>query len=288
MIQCFVKNIGESSFENNQFPNLEYVCKTDEKHNEVPRMVHLHENMVEIVLIREGQGTHIIGNKEYKIKKGDLLVYNKNVLHDENSNTETHITTYACGISNLHLKGLDENQLLPDNMEPVINTGDYFSALENIFEIMYSEIFSNKQGSEETSAYLLLSLVSMASKLINSSGNTKERDEYELGQTIKKYIDDHFLENLSVKSLSEKLGISQYYLIRIFKKKTGYSPMQYIIKRKIGLAQNLLINTDLSVVQISEKLGYDNPNYFNVLFTKTIGLPPGKYRKYITYRKTPD
>ncbi len=282
MIQCFVDNNNVSSFKNNKFPKLMHVCKAEKEHNKFPRIMHKHEDMVEIVFIRDGHGTHVIGDKEYKTKKGDILIYNKSVLHDERSNVEMCISTYVCGITNLNLKGLNENQLIPDNIEPVIHSGQHFEAVESIFKIMYSEVFSNRKGVEETCKYLLFSLITIVLRLADSSGNKKKQEEYELGQRIKKYIDDNFLNNLSIASLSEELGISQYYLMHTFKEKTGYSPMQYIIKRKIGEAQNLLINTDHSVSEIANILGYDNPNYFNMLFTKTIGMPPGKYRKYLT------
>ncbi len=282
MIQCFVENSNTSIFKNNKLPKLIHVCKAEKKHNKFPRIMHKHEDMLEIVFIRDGRGTHIIGDKEYKTKKGDILIYNKNVLHDERSNNENYVSTYVCGISKLHLKGLSENQLNPDNIEPVIHSGEHFEAIESLFKIMYSEVFSNRKGVEKTCNYLMLSLISIVVRLVELSGNKKEEEEYELGQRIKKYIDENFLENLSIKSLSKELGISQYYLMHTFKDKTGYSPMQYIIKRKIGEAQNLLINTDYSITEIAESLGYDNPNYFNMLFTKTIGMPPGKYRKYLT------
>ena len=282
MIQCFVENSNSSSFKNKKLPKLMHVCKAEKEHNKIPRIMHKHEDMVEIVFIRDGHGTHVIGDKEYKTKKGDILIYNKNILHDERSNIERCISTYVCGISDLHLKGLSENQLIADNIEPVIHSGEHFDAIESIFKIMYSEVFSNRKGVEETCNYLMLSLITIVLRLADSSGNKKKEEEYQLGQRIKKYIDENFLNDLSIASLSEELGISQYYLMHTFKEKTGYSPMQYIIKRKIGEAQNLLINTDHSVSEIANMLGYDNPNYFNMLFTKTIGMPPGKYRKYLT------
>ncbi|MFZ5967544.1 MAG: AraC family transcriptional regulator [Bacillota bacterium] len=281
MIQCFVKNGYVPIFENNTFPKLLHVCKAEKDDNIFPRIIHQHDDMVEIVFIKEGFGTHTIENKKYETKKGDILIYNKGVLHEERSNPEATISTYVCGFSNLKLSGLEENLLIPNNIEPVIKSGDYFHTIESIFEIMYSEILSGKKGVEETCNYLLLALIKIILRLVDISQNEAEEEEFEIGERIKQYIDDNFLKNLSIKSLSEALGISQYYLIRSFKKKTGYSPMQYIINRKMGEAQNLLINTNYSVKQIASMIGYDNPNYFNMLFTKIIGMSPGKYRKHL-------
>ena len=234
MIQCFVKNKHISRFENNNLPKLLHVCKAEKDDNRFPRVMHAHDNMVEIVLIKEGSGNHTIGNNKYKTKKGDILIYNKGVLHDERSNPEANVSTYVCGISNVHVKGLKENCLISNDISPLINSGEYFNTIENIFEIMYSEILSNKNGVEETCNYLLLSLLSIVLRIVDFSGNEIKQEEYELGERIKQYIDDNFLDDLNIKSLSEILGISQYYLIHTFKNKTGYSPMQYIINRKIG------------------------------------------------------
>lgn len=284
MIQCFVKNGYSSSFEDNKLPRLIHVCKAEKRHNKFPRIMHLHEDMVEIVLIREGSGTHIVGDRKYKTQKGDILIYNKGILHDERSNPETDVSTYACGITSVNIKGLKENCLLSDDIEPVISSGEYFNKIESIFDMMYSELLSGSNGAEETCNYLLLGLVTIVLRIIEASGNEAGRESYQIGERIKKYIDDNFLCDLSIKSLSEDLGISQYYLIHTFKEKTGYSPMQYIIDRKLGEAQNLLINTNYSIEQIAAKIGYDNPNYFTMLFAKKIGMSPGKYRKQFITR----
>ena len=281
MIQCFVKKDYVPIFENNVFPKLLHVCKAEKNDNMFPRIMHMHDDMIEIVFVKEGFATHTIGNKKYETRKGDILIYNKGVLHEERSNPKATTSTYVCGFSNLKLLGIEENILIHPDIEPVIKSGDYFNTIESIFEIMYSEILSGKKGVEETCDYLLLALLKIILRLLDMSQNEVKKEEFEIGERIKTYIDSNFLKSLSIKSLSEDLGISQYYLIRSFKKTTGYSPMQYIINRKMGEAQNLLINTNYPIVRIASMIGYDNPNYFNMLFTKIIGMSPGKYRKHL-------
>ena len=60
---------------------------------------------------------------------------------------------------------------------------------------------------------------------------------------------------------------------------SGYSPIQYVIRRRIGLAQTWLISSDLSATQIATMVGYDNTNYFNTLFKRMVGVSPIRYRK---------
>ena len=59
----------------------------------------------------------------------------------------------------------------------------------------------------------------------------------------------------------------------------GVPPMQYVIKRRIGEAQTLLMDTDLPVAVISEQLGYSNPWNFSTAFRKCVGMSPSQYRE---------
>ncbi len=79
--------------------------------------------------------------------------------------------------------------------------------------------------------------------------------------------------------MGEALHISPYYLSHVFKQMSGYSPVQYLLRRRIGEAQTLLITTDLSITRIAEMVGYDTQSYFNLQFTKNVGMPPNKFRQ---------
>ena len=105
--------------------------------------------------------------------------------------------------------------------------------------------------------------------------------------TLQKIIPDvplHASTQMSIHSLegvleAAALGCSVPYLAHTFKDATGYSPIQYAIRRRIGLAQTLLISTDHSATRIATMVGYDNTNYFNSLFTRIVGTTPIQYRK---------
>ena len=86
--------------------------------------------------------------------------------------------------------------------------------------------------------------------------------------------------------MGEALHISPYYLSHVFKQMSGYSPVQYLLRRRIGEAQTLLITTDLPITRIAEMVGYDTQSYFNLQFTKNVGMPPNKFRQnYIVAEK---
>ncbi|WMJ89662.1 response regulator transcription factor [Anaerocolumna sp. MB42-C2] len=93
------------------------------------------------------------------------------------------------------------------------------------------------------------------------------------------YIDIHFTEDISRNSLAEIVYLDPDYTARLFKKETGSSLVNYIIKKRIATAKDLLVNTDLSVNLISDKVGYGNYSYFTKLFKKETGVTPVDYRR---------
>ena len=110
-----------------------------------------------------------------------------------------------------------------------------------------------------------------------------------MGQRIKEYIDKNYAEPITLQSMGEALNISPYYLSHVFKEMSGYSPMQYLLRRRIGEAQTLLISTDLPVTTIAGMVGYDTQSYFNLQFSKNVGMPPKKYRQnYLVETRQPE
>jgi AraC-like DNA-binding protein len=97
---------------------------------------------------------------------------------------------------------------------------------------------------------------------------------------IKDYIDQHYTEEFTMEKLSQEVHMSTSNLTHQFKKRTGFSPVQYIIRRRIGRAQSLLISSDMSITDVSAEVGYDNLSYFNNQFKKIVGMSPQVYRKY--------
>ncbi len=95
----------------------------------------------------------------------------------------------------------------------------------------------------------------------------------------KKFILDNIEQNLSVADVASYCHISTRQLTRIFFDVEGSSPAKYISDRKMEKICHLLINTDLTLRQISEKFSYNNEYYFNSAFKKHFGMPPMAYRK---------
>ena len=128
----------------------------------------------------------------------------------------------------------------------------------------------------------MLALLSRVLQIIGATPITPRPELSEpkaLGLRIRDYLDRHFTEQLTLQSLGKALHLSPYYLAHVFRETCGYSPAQYLLRRRIGEAQGLLLSTDLPISAIAERVGFETQNYFNMQFSKHVGMPPTKYRQ---------
>ncbi len=114
---------------------------------------------------------------------------------------------------------------------------------------------------------------------IAESANIKLRIQDETINEILAYLDLHYAENPSIETLAKLAGLSASHFMKRFRECVGSSYKTYLNCHKIHLAQGLLVNTKLSVSEISEDLGFCNSNYFCKIFHRTYGKSPREYRK---------
>ncbi|WP_438496158.1 response regulator [Paenibacillus sp. IHBB 3054] len=95
---------------------------------------------------------------------------------------------------------------------------------------------------------------------------------------IRSIVQEGYAQELSISRIAEEVFLTPNYISLIFKKETGETITDYITKIRMGKAKELLQTTDLKVMEISERVGYENPHYFSTVFKKTVGVHPLKYR----------
>ena len=280
MLQHFIEETVSPLFSSKTQPTLCYMGKILPEISAYPRIMHSHENHVEISIIYSGTSRYLIGDCKQLIQPGDIIIYNSGVAHDELSGPDTQIGSYFFAISNIALPGLRPNALLADNVTPVFHVERDFQTLLGLCETMLQQM---EQFSEWT-RYLLhfetQALLEIVWRSIYHERSPQEgKNPYYLGQKIKEYIDEHYHEPISIKNICQDLGLSESYVSHTFKDMLGYSPMQYALRCKIGEAQTLLISTDYSITEIAHMVGFDAQSHFNQRFIKFVGISPSKFRK---------
>lgn len=96
---------------------------------------------------------------------------------------------------------------------------------------------------------------------------------------VKKYINENYMLDLSIKHIAKTLYVSQGYLARVFRKATGMNIQEYIIETRMYHAKKCL-KDGMSVTETAGSCGFGNVSNFSKLFKKRLGISPQSFKKY--------
>ena len=116
------------------------------------------------------------------------------------------------------------------------------------------------------------------------AGKQKSNEDTDcLISRVQAYIQQHITEEISLETAAGQLYLSSSYLSRLFKKQTGESFVQYVTRKKIEKAIELLHDSRYKTYQVGEYLGYKTPRYFARLFRQQTGMNPSEYRSRVLH-----
>lgn len=144
-----------------------------------------------------------------------------------------------------------------------------------IFDTLVSEAQHEYPYKEQLIAGEISSLLILIYRI--KGGERVEWDERML--QVQQYIDIHYQTIENIQELSELFYLSREHLARAFKKFSGYSPMEYLLRTRLYHAQLQLLQTEDSIAAICEKTGFRDINNFIRQFRKKYGIPPMAFRK---------
>lgn len=105
-------------------------------------------------------------------------------------------------------------------------------------------------------------------------------ESLELAEQIEAYIQEHYTHSIAMENMAAHFHYSTHYLARVFKRKYGCSPMDYIVQTRIKRAQALLAETDAQIREVAESVGYKDLYYFSRIFKRTTGETPAQYKMH--------
>ena len=172
---------------------------------------------------------------------------------------------------------MQENCLVPLSYYPVIHrTGQ-----EERLEALFFRILAAYQWHTDINA--LRELLALLCQTIQGQFPAEPLN---IGWQAVWYMDRHYMESeLKPDAVADLLGVNQYSMARNVKQMTGYTPLQYLNRRRVGAAQSLLLQTEDSVQEIAAAAGFDSTKRFSNIFLRQIGVLPQAYRSILGERR---
>ena len=123
---------------------------------------------------------------------------------------------------------------------------------------------------------ILLYFTNRFETIMGAIGNSNRDSVLE---DITNYIDHNFAANITLENIAPLFGYNSSYLGKIFTKKTGTTFNTYLDKVRIEHSKELLMQDDIKVYTVAERVGYKTVDYFHIKFKKYVGMSPAEYRK---------
>lgn len=244
----------------------------------VPKHQH-GRNLYELHYITNGKGKLILKDKIINLKKGDYFITGPFVIHSQVSDNIYPLSEYC-----LNIECEDISKFIPVEKEEIKN---FFTSTEtnilSIFEAIYNEVENNRINKEMCiEAYIKLLLVETCrmNKKINIQ-TTGYSDKVPTRNSL--FIDELFLSNYSdinLQSLSSALNLSCRQTERLLFDTYGKTFRQKKQEARMSAALELL-NSNLSITEIAEILGYSSNEHFITAFKQNFSITPLKYRKQL-------
>lgn len=239
-------------------------------------MLHTH-TCTELFYVVGGVGRFQINDRMLPVSAEDMIIVNPNVEHTEVSLNSSPLEYIVLGVEGLELN-------LGEELDGACSIVSFKNSGEDILfclRSMLREIETKPTGYEVVCQDLLeVLLVRLMRRTEFTIAVVPEgsRGSKECA-TVRRYIDSHFKENISLDQLSQLAHVNKYYLVHAFGREYGVSPISYLIHRRIQESKYLLSDTDHSLSQISHMLGFSSPSYFSQSFRRMEGVSPMEYRK---------
>ncbi len=272
------------------------VC-TDNAHSpshphDLTEVEHSHD-FCELVIVTRGRAFQRLEQDEFPVTAGDVFLLQGRQKH------------YFHGRENLDLInvmydpekiGLPENELrkMPGYsamflLEPAYRRSHRFESrlhlkrvqlarAEQLAGDMEKELSEAQPGFEAALRAKLTELIIYLSRAYTASETTEAHALLRVGNVIGA-LENDFSRHWKIEELLRIAHMSRSNLMRVFRKATGQTPIEYLVRLRIQRAMELLRGTDLPITEIAMEVGFSDSNYFTRQFRKAAGETPSAFRR---------
>lgn len=251
-------------------------------------------NEFEIVAVSEGVVDCHVGQESFRLKAGEAVFINSRVLHQFTAKdygimpnivfSPEFIAPKQTVIYDKFIAPIEKS-----TMEYLVfkNTCEWHNRVLELLSTLFYEI--SVDGFNELKVRNILSeawVIILEQVRHTLRENNCVNDANSSGNSVKlmiQYIGAHYMEEIGLNDIAASVNISKNTAMRYFAANIGVSPVDYLIKYRIGISCKMLRETSDKISHIAGCVGYENTSYFCRLFRKYVGVSPKKYREQSGY-----
>ena len=283
------------SYMDDEFPFFILRCLHDRDHTP---QAHSHD-FVELVYVASGGARHLFEGGAYELRAGDVFIINPGEEHTYAPGDGQAIEIINC-LFQPHLLGggLLRELEVTDTLDyfyihPFLHREERFNHLLNlegdeadraleVLETMMRESMRRQLGYRTLIRLRMVELLTLLSRQYAASRQVAPAqamcDRRTAARRICGYLERHYRQKITLPSLAGLFHLSVRQLNRIFREEMGVSVVEKIQQIRVDRAKQLLACTDEKIIAVAAMVGYEDPAFFSRLFTREVGLAPGRYR----------
>lgn len=225
----------------------------------------------QIILCSKGEGVLNFNGEEHIITSGKAFFLPANNPHSYRPTGKiwyTHYVSFSGYASELFLRQLG-----------LTNIGVYevdADIMGSLFRKMMNTLKTDKFYGGFSASAILYEYILEFNRQITAARSRSAHEGASLTPVLN-FVDTHYSEAIELETLCGIIGVSPQYLCRLFQKRLGTRPLEYIAQRRIQQAKVYLTEGKMSIKEIALKVGYSDASYFSSVFKRIEGISPKKY-----------
>ncbi len=254
---------------------------------------HQHEDAWEFIYCLHGSVIAQRGKEVFTVKEREVVLIPPDTHHDITVNDKNALTfLISFTVSTDDFLYLMKNQIISvsETQHQIIllmirELEDAFVQTDNYLHLVdFHPRKDSPVGAEQIiSCCLEQVLILLFRNAIETASRPIEADHFRsainslLCDQVNAYMGQHISERLTVDSIAKHFHYSRTRLSHIYKNTTGTGIHQTLFSLRMLQAKQMLLKKDLSITEISERLGFSSPQYFSARFSAETGIPPSQY-----------
>ena len=254
--------------------------------------LHSH-SAIEVILPDRGEAAYQVQEEAYHVRPGEVLILPSGCLHSltEPPDTRRHLLLFE---PNPLLSLRDIPNISAMMQQPIfLRDGTELQTRVRKLLMQVVDCYFRKEDMWNTECYsYLLQMYALLGRHYLEAAGVQRPSQHTIDPAIMNsaitYINEHYMDDLSLEDAALFAGFSKYYFSRMFKQFSGISFSEYLTRKRLNVATDLLVRTLMSIREIALASGFGSTATFNRIFRMHKNCTPSQYRAIYSIAQRPE